>query len=91
MRVLRENRESIMSVLEAFIHDPLLEWSENSKQGTTSTDLAKKCVDVIDKKLKGSALTEFPLSVEGQVQDLLLEATDIGNLSEMYIGWCAAI
>ncbi|KAH8649050.1 armadillo-type protein [Xylariales sp. PMI_506] len=26
MRVLRENRESVMAVLEAFIHDPLLTW-----------------------------------------------------------------
>ncbi|KAL6852270.1 phosphatidylinositol kinase- protein kinase tor1 [Amphichorda felina] len=26
MRVLRENKESIMAVLEAFIHDPLLTW-----------------------------------------------------------------
>ncbi|KAJ1324782.1 serine/threonine-protein kinase mTOR [Microdochium nivale] len=26
MRVLRENKESVMAVLEAFIHDPLLNW-----------------------------------------------------------------
>ena len=26
MRVIRENKESIMAVLEAFIHDPLLNW-----------------------------------------------------------------
>jgi hypothetical protein len=26
MRVLRENRESIMAVLEAFVHDPLINW-----------------------------------------------------------------
>ncbi|ORY61495.1 phosphatidylinositol 3-kinase-like protein [Pseudomassariella vexata] len=26
MRVLRENKESVMAVLEAFIHDPLLTW-----------------------------------------------------------------
>jgi len=26
MRVLRENKESLMAVLEAFIHDPLLNW-----------------------------------------------------------------
>ncbi|KAL9117635.1 MAG: hypothetical protein Q9187_005823 [Circinaria calcarea] len=26
MRVIRDNKESIMAVLEAFIHDPLLNW-----------------------------------------------------------------
>lgn len=26
MRVLRENKESIMAVLEAFVHDPLINW-----------------------------------------------------------------
>lgn len=26
MRVLRDNKESIMAVLEAFVHDPLINW-----------------------------------------------------------------
>lgn len=26
MRVLRENKESILAVLEAFVHDPLINW-----------------------------------------------------------------
>jgi len=26
MRVLRENRESVMAVLEAFVYDPLINW-----------------------------------------------------------------
>ncbi|KAH8808527.1 armadillo-type protein [Xylogone sp. PMI_703] len=36
MRVLRDNKESLMAVLEAFIHDPLLNWkltSTNSPEG----------------------------------------------------------
>jgi phosphatidylinositol kinase/protein kinase (PI-3 family) len=28
MRVLRENSETIMSVMETFIHDPLVEWTK---------------------------------------------------------------
>ncbi|KAI9736363.1 MAG: phosphatidylinositol kinase- protein kinase tor1 [Cirrosporium novae-zelandiae] len=32
MRVLRENKESVMAVLEAFIHDPLLNWRLNSRE-----------------------------------------------------------
>ncbi|KAK3079016.1 hypothetical protein LTS18_005954 [Coniosporium uncinatum] len=31
MRVLRQNKESIMAVLEAFIHDPLLTWRLNNR------------------------------------------------------------
>ena len=26
MRVLRENKDSVMAVLEAFVYDPLLNW-----------------------------------------------------------------
>ena len=29
MRVLRDNRESLMAVLEAFVYDPLLAWRLN--------------------------------------------------------------
>ncbi|KAF2457914.1 armadillo-type protein [Lineolata rhizophorae] len=32
MRVLRENKESVMAVLEAFIHDPLLTWRLNTRE-----------------------------------------------------------
>ncbi|KAG9256851.1 armadillo-type protein [Emericellopsis atlantica] len=35
MRVLRENKESIMAVLEAFIHDPLLTWRLTSAASPT--------------------------------------------------------
>ncbi|KAF2398484.1 hypothetical protein EJ06DRAFT_583742 [Trichodelitschia bisporula] len=32
MRVLRQNKESVMAVLEAFIHDPLLTWRLNARE-----------------------------------------------------------
>ena len=32
MRVLRENKESLMAVLEAFMHDPLMHWRLGSKE-----------------------------------------------------------
>ncbi|KAF1987263.1 phosphatidylinositol 3-kinase tor2 [Aulographum hederae CBS 113979] len=32
MRVLRQNKESVMAVLEAFIHDPLLTWRLNNRE-----------------------------------------------------------
>ncbi len=40
MRVLRENRESVMAVLEAFVHDPLINWRllQPSNPTTTASD-----------------------------------------------------
>ncbi|OAA65494.1 tor pathway phosphatidylinositol 3-kinase [Niveomyces insectorum RCEF 264] len=35
MRVLRENKDSVMAVLEAFIHDPLLTWRLTNAQSPT--------------------------------------------------------
>ena len=32
MRVLRDNKESLMAVLEAFIHDPLLNWRLGNRE-----------------------------------------------------------
>ncbi|KAK5075469.1 phosphatidylinositol kinase-related protein kinase tor1 [Lithohypha guttulata] len=32
MRVIRENKESLLAVLEAFIHDPLLNWRLNTRE-----------------------------------------------------------
>ncbi|KAK4993720.1 phosphatidylinositol kinase-related protein kinase tor1 [Elasticomyces elasticus] len=37
MRVLRENKESLMAVLEAFIHDPLLTWRLNNREEINDT------------------------------------------------------
>jgi phosphatidylinositol kinase/protein kinase (PI-3 family) len=28
MQVLRNNKDSLLAVLEAFVHDPLLNWSD---------------------------------------------------------------
>lgn len=39
MRVLRSNKDSVMAVLEAFVHDPLINWRlfshASPKQGVT--------------------------------------------------------
>lgn len=41
-------------------------------------------------KLRGLLPGEsVPLSVDGHVDELILQATDKKNLAAMYIGWCA--
>lgn len=37
MRLLRSNKESLMAVLEAFIHDPLLTWRLGTREDPTQT------------------------------------------------------
>ena len=88
-----------MAVLETFIHDPLCEWSKNSnnfsasiksttKDGPAEIDKeeAVKHLKKIEKKLQGTKQFGLPLSIEGQVQELISEATDPKNLCVMYIG-----
>jgi len=94
LRVLRENRESLMSVLETFIHDPLCEWNKkraSEKSGEIENELALKNLMTIERKLQGIQFqnTNMPLSVEGQVHELIKQATSIDNISVMYIVWTA--
>jgi serine/threonine-protein kinase ATR len=81
LKVLRGNRDLLMNVLDSFVHDPLVEW--------TSANLDSKLImSTIDNRLKGKFSSEsLPLSVEGQVQLLIEEATSPDNLSRMYIWW----
>ncbi|KAI9005259.1 hypothetical protein BC832DRAFT_531539 [Gaertneriomyces semiglobifer] len=89
LRVLRNNRESLMSVLETFLYDPLCEWSNKASkkgssadpQGEVENEQAVKTLHAIDRKLQG-----YMLSVEGQVHQLIQEATDESRLAAMYIG-----
>jgi hypothetical protein len=66
MTLLRENKDSLMSVLDAFIHDPLVEWEDEKRKlerepsrrnaVKASVDLrmlAKNALNPIEKKLKG--------------------------------------
>ncbi|KAH7931163.1 hypothetical protein BV22DRAFT_1052917 [Leucogyrophana mollusca] len=65
MQLLRDNKDSLMSVLDAFIHDPLVEWEDEKrrmdrdgrrnvvKSTTDLRHLAKNALLPIEKKLKG--------------------------------------
>ncbi|KAG7176083.1 serine/threonine-protein kinase atr-like [Homarus americanus] len=98
MRVMREEREALMSVLRPFIYDPLVEWSRGDKSakntGEINNEKAQMHVSNIEQRLSGQIRTKarlpnLPLSVEGQVNSLIEEATIIDNLCQMYIGWAA--
>ncbi|KAJ3030098.1 UNVERIFIED_CONTAM: serine/threonine-protein kinase M1 [Siphonaria sp. JEL0065] len=57
-------------------------------QGEAKNEEAVKHLTKIETKLKGVVKQNLlPLSIEGQVAELIAEATDPTNLSVMYIGW----
>ncbi|XP_067399504.1 serine/threonine-protein kinase ATR [Emydura macquarii macquarii] len=101
MRLMRDQREPLMSVLKTFIHDPLVEWSKPVKGNTKAqvnetgevvNEKAKTHVLDIEQRLQGVIKTRnrvkgLPLSIEGHVHYLIQEANDENLLCQMYLGW----
>lgn len=97
LSILRRYRDLLLFVLETFVHDPLVEWQAgiNSKQKKRSGSEAeneegKKTLSLIDAKLNGfiqTGTSNIQLSIYGQVDYLIREATSVNNLSQMYVGW----
>lgn len=89
MGILRANGDSMMSVLEAFIHDPLIEWTKaRHRSGTEVRAAADKNLAPIQRKLRG-VVGETEQTVPNQVDSLIKEATSLANLALMYVGWAA--
>lgn len=118
MRVLRNNEDTLMTVLETFLHDPAVDMVKKvglsyietktpevckfarvgygivshsgkltdvqKKLGTKAPDTPKAVLEAIQNKLRGLFQGEtVPLSVEGQVQELLRTAVSPQNLCSM--------
>ena len=118
MTTLRDHRDTLLSVLEPFLKDPVIDWKRARGQQRSSaqnqqqqSSAAKRSIRVIDERLQGiynlrnpnfrkyrrtdgssvdqddEAATVLPLSVEGQVQKMIAEATNHENLVQLYVGW----
>ncbi|KAI9189836.1 hypothetical protein H9P43_001269 [Blastocladiella emersonii ATCC 22665] len=96
MRVVRDHREALMIVLDTFVHDPLIEWKQKRKANSTATAeaadeqmrrQARRVLADIDARLQGMVGAGLPLGVNGQVDELIRQATAVENLSRMYVGW----
>uniref|UniRef100_A0ACD5ZFU0 Uncharacterized protein n=1 Tax=Avena sativa TaxID=4498 RepID=A0ACD5ZFU0_AVESA len=94
LSVLRSHKEALMTVLETFIHDPLVEWTKTSKSsgGEVRNPQAQRAIANITARLQGvvvgvNAAPSLPLSVEGQARRLIAEAVSHKNLGKMYIWW----
>ncbi|CAL1526088.1 unnamed protein product, partial [Lymnaea stagnalis] len=84
LKVIRDQMDSLMSVLKPFIYDPLVEWSKSTKaQRTIATDsgeinneLAVSHVQNIEDRMRGILKTKakprcLPLSIEGHIDYLI--------------------
>ncbi|KAJ4405694.1 serine/threonine-protein kinase M1 [Neurospora sp. IMI 360204] len=90
LKVLRQQEETLITILEAFIHDPTLDLQRTKKRNHDVVKLnPTSVVESIKRKVRGLLPHEkIPLGVEGQVEELIKQATDPKNLAAMYIGWC---
>ncbi|KAM0208328.1 hypothetical protein ACHAQD_005950 [Fusarium lateritium] len=93
LSILRQQEETLMTILEAFIYDPTLDLQKEKRahrRGDVGVKLQpQSVVDSIKRKVRGLLPTEsIPLGVEGQVEELIKQAVDPRNLAAMYIGWC---
>ncbi|KAJ4323015.1 serine/threonine-protein kinase M1 [Fusarium piperis] len=93
LSILRQQEETLMTILEAFIYDPTLDLQKEKRthrRGDVGVKLQPhSVVDSIKRKVKGLLPHEsIPLGVEGQVEELIKQAVDPRNLAAMYIGWC---
>ncbi|EGR46540.1 uncharacterized protein TRIREDRAFT_66128 [Trichoderma reesei QM6a] len=93
LSILRQQEETLVTILEAFIYDPTLDLQKDKRAAKRSEFGVKlqpqSVVDSIKRKVKGLLPNEsIPLSVEGQVEELIKQAVNPRNLAAMYIGWC---
>ena len=57
---------------------------------TNVPDTPAGVLEDVRNKLRGFMNKQpIPLSVDGQVDELIMQATDKKNLAAMYVGWCA--
>ncbi|XP_017770441.1 PREDICTED: serine/threonine-protein kinase atr-like [Nicrophorus vespilloides] len=100
LRVLRTHVDTLMSIVTPFVYDPLVSWPRNAPAAASAqnaeriNELACEHIREIKRRLLGQVRTKgrsfsIPLSVEGQTNNLILEAMNIENLCQMYIGWGA--
>ena len=91
LRLLRQSKDTLMTILETFLYDPTTDFVGKKKRSTDGVpETPPEILDSVNGKLKGLLRGEaVPLGVEGYVDALIREATSSWNLARMYIGWCA--
>ncbi|KAL0089139.1 hypothetical protein F4703DRAFT_1839595 [Phycomyces blakesleeanus] len=98
LRVLQENKESLLSVFETFVHDPVSYKKRVPHANGNNKNDAKYIINSMAEKISGDALFKANLPTEednekpkDQVARLIHEATKTENLANMYFGWAPFI
>ncbi|KAI4170794.1 MAG: hypothetical protein LQ343_004683 [Gyalolechia ehrenbergii] len=89
--ILRQHEDTLMTILETFLYDPTTDFiGKKKKQVSRVPDTPEGVLDSVRNKVRGLLPAEsVPLSVEGYVDELIMQATNPERLATMYIGWCA--
>lgn len=98
LRVLRENRDHIIAILDVLRWDPLYSWSISPIRMTKLQE-DNTGIEKLDPQEDGSEASAAVatvkekmhhegLSAEATVRDLIREATSEENLAVIYCGWC---
>jgi len=85
LRILRNNSDHLLTVLDVFIRDPLHTW-KITRDDKFEVKTAESIIISCKRKLEGKEAAEA-LSVEGQVAKLISEAKDPERLALMFSGW----
>jgi serine/threonine-protein kinase ATR len=94
--ILRSNRETLMTVLETFVHDPLVEWTKQRTYAQQddpqlfSRSILQKIRGRLEGRLIGvGSAASMQLAPRGHARRLVEEATAWDRLGKMYIWWMA--
>jgi hypothetical protein len=78
MDVLREQRDSVMAMLEAFVHDPLINWGliEKEQQAAEIAEAKKAEADKKQEKAKDTAKSDYSAPAAAEPLDTVGEAEE---------------
>ena len=86
MSALREKAAKIVTMLQTFVQDPLLEWKKMTKD--CEEIAAKQTLKEVERRLLGFSEDRSKIhSTEYFVKDLISKATSSDNLAKMWYGW----
>lgn len=92
MRLLRENRHVILGLASVLLRETISSFEEvESQVGERPSYVSETAIARLRDKLNGTDDTFGVQDVELQVRRLFAEATNIDNLSRMFVGWMAFV
>ncbi|XP_041988824.1 serine-protein kinase ATM [Aricia agestis] len=92
LQLLRDNQETLLTILEVLLCDPLYLWT-NKKASTSNAGsscsgaLSERALLGVSDKLRGAEGRAGGVAVAGHVAGLLRAASDPVNLCQLFHGW----